>query len=84
MPYAVQPNPHPRTSAAPTDLARRDYDGCDKTGREMHLNPNDNDDDRSVALYWDFENLHAGLMEAKYGEGASSCTRSSDSAGRVM
>lgn len=30
----------------------------------------DNDDSRSVALYWDFENLHAGLMEAKYGEGA--------------
>lgn len=29
----------------------------------------DNDDSRSVALYWDFENLHAGLMEAKYGEG---------------
>lgn len=34
------------------------------------MNPNDNDDSRSVALYWDFENLHAGLMEAKYGEGA--------------
>lgn len=29
-----------------------------------------NDDGRSVAMYWDFENLHAGLMEAKYGEGA--------------
>lgn len=25
---------------------------------------------RAVALYWDFENLHAGLMEARYGEGA--------------
>lgn len=25
---------------------------------------------RSVALYWDFENLHAGLLELKYGEGA--------------
>ena len=24
---------------------------------------------QSVALYWDFENLHAGLVEAKYGEG---------------
>lgn len=24
---------------------------------------------RSVAIYWDFENLHAGLVEAKYGEG---------------
>ena len=23
-----------------------------------------------VALYWDFENLHAGLMEARHGEGA--------------
>jgi len=34
------------------------------------MNPHDNDDSRSVALYWDFENLHAGLMEAKYGEGA--------------
>ncbi len=36
----------------------------------MPLNPNNNDDNRSVALYWDFENLHAGLMDAKYGEGA--------------
>ena len=27
------------------------------------------DDGRSVALYWDFENLHAGLAEAKFGEG---------------
>ncbi len=27
-------------------------------------------DNRSVALYWDFENLHAGLVEARYGEGA--------------
>ena len=34
------------------------------------MNPNDNDDSRSVALYWDFENLHAGLLEAKQGEGA--------------
>ena len=53
-----------------TDLARRHYDDANKTGREKTLNPNDNDDSRSVALYWDFENLHAGLMEAKYGEGA--------------
>lgn len=28
------------------------------------------EDGQSVALYWDFENLHAGLMEEKYGEGA--------------
>ena len=26
------------------------------------MNANDNDESRSVALYWDFENLHAGLM----------------------
>ena len=25
---------------------------------------------RAVAIYWDFENLHAGLVEAKYGDGA--------------
>lgn len=30
---------------------------------------NDNEENRSVALYWDFENLHAGLVEAKFGEG---------------
>ncbi len=29
----------------------------------------DNDNTRSVAIYWDFENLHAGVMETKYGEG---------------
>lgn len=23
----------------------------------------------SVAVYWDFENLHAGLVDAKYGDG---------------
>lgn len=33
---------------------------------------NENDENRSVALYWDFENLHAGLAEAKYGEGSYS------------
>src|ERR1700704_5361976 len=49
---------------------RRHYDDSDNNGRDMHLNPNDTDENRSVALYWDFENLHAGLMEAKYGEGA--------------
>ena len=31
---------------------------------------NSNEDGRSVALYWDFENLHAGVMEAVFGEGA--------------
>ncbi|WP_259371718.1 hypothetical protein [Rubrivivax albus] len=34
------------------------------------MNANDNDESRSVALYWDFENLHAGLFEAKYSDGA--------------
>ena len=34
------------------------------------MNLNDIDDSRSIALYWDFENLHAGLMDAKYGDGA--------------
>jgi hypothetical protein len=29
----------------------------------------DNEENRSVALYWDFENLHAVLVEAKFGEG---------------
>jgi uncharacterized LabA/DUF88 family protein len=29
----------------------------------------DNEENRSVALYWDFENLHAGLIEDKFGEG---------------
>ena len=28
------------------------------------------DNSRSVAIYWDFENLHAGVLETKYGEGA--------------
>jgi hypothetical protein len=41
-----------------------------RPGRENTVNPNANDDSRSVALYWDFENLHAGLMEVKYGDGA--------------
>lgn len=34
------------------------------------MNARDRDDTRSVALYWDFENLHAGLMEAQFGEGS--------------
>lgn len=27
------------------------------------------DDNATVAMYWDFENLHAGLIDAKYGDG---------------
>lgn len=34
------------------------------------MNIDDGDTGRSVAVYWDFENLHAGVLEAKYGEGA--------------
>jgi len=34
------------------------------------LNAYDNAGNRSVEIYWDFENLHAGLVEAKCGEGA--------------
>jgi hypothetical protein len=30
---------------------------------------NDTDSDRTVALYWDYENLHAGLLDARYGDG---------------
>lgn len=33
---------------------------------------NGSDDSRSVALYWDFENLHASLQEERFGEGAYS------------
>jgi len=33
------------------------------------MSRSDHDGHRSVALYWDFENLHAGLTEAKFGEG---------------
>lgn len=28
-----------------------------------------NDGGASVAMYWDFENLHASLVDAKYGDG---------------
>lgn len=33
------------------------------------MNRSDSEESRSVALYWDFENLHAGLAEVKFGEG---------------
>lgn len=33
------------------------------------MNRIDSEGNRSVALYWDFENLHAGLMETRFGEG---------------
>ena len=36
------------------------------------MNSNDSEDTRSVVLYWDFENLHAGLVETRYGEGSYS------------
>lgn len=31
---------------------------------------NDSNDNRSVALYWDFENLHASVLELAHGDGA--------------
>ena len=34
------------------------------------MTKNHNPENRSVALYWDFENLHASLSEAVYGEGS--------------
>ncbi len=34
------------------------------------MNHTENEDAGSVALYWDFENLHAALAEAKSGEGS--------------
>jgi hypothetical protein len=36
------------------------------------LNDDESPTGRSVAIYWDFENLHAGLIEGKYGEGTYS------------
>ncbi len=33
------------------------------------MNGQDTQDNQSVALYWDFENLHASLVEAAFGEG---------------
>jgi hypothetical protein len=43
------------------------YSDHQSTGAEMSRS--DSEETRSVALYWDFENLHAGLAEAKFGEG---------------
>ncbi len=33
------------------------------------MSTNNKDDNASVAMYWDFENLHAGLVDAKHGDG---------------
>lgn len=33
------------------------------------MNKNDSEDNQSVALYWDFENLHASLIDDRFGEG---------------
>jgi hypothetical protein len=43
-----------------------ELDNC----REEAMGSDNNENGRSVAVYWDFENLHAGLLESKYGEGA--------------
>lgn len=37
---------------------------------QMHLNRSDSEENKSVALYWDFENLHASLSDARLGEGS--------------
>ena len=37
--------------------------------KNEHMARSDSEENRSVALYWDFENLHASLVEAKFGEG---------------
>lgn len=34
------------------------------------MNRSDSEENKSVALYWDFENLHASLSEARLGEGS--------------
>jgi hypothetical protein len=36
------------------------------------MNAIDTQDTQAIALYWDFENLHASLSEAKNGEGSYS------------
>ncbi len=36
------------------------------------MNRNSSENIRSIALYWDFENLHASLSEARLGEGSYS------------
>lgn len=41
-----------------------------KPHREHTLSRNDSEENKSVALYWDFENLHASLCDARLGEGA--------------
>ena len=37
---------------------------------ERRVAKNDSEENSSVALYWDFENLHAGLFEAVHGDGS--------------
>ena len=34
------------------------------------MTKSNNEENKSVALYWDFENLHASLSEAVLGEGS--------------
>lgn len=43
--------------------------GRPSNSREDILNTSDSGKNRSVALYWDFENLHASLVDARLGEG---------------
>ncbi len=52
-----------RPSAGPLPCTPRSPENRNAMARH------DNDDNRSVALYWDFENLHASLVEDRHGEG---------------
>lgn len=47
----------------------RDGSSCIRRGEKEHLALDTTVDPRTVALYWDFENLHAALFEQKNGEG---------------
>jgi hypothetical protein len=51
-------------------IAIRPMPGTQKHLRENRLNQPLRDVNPSVALYWDFENLHASLSEARLGEGS--------------
>jgi hypothetical protein len=52
-------------NAAALERSHRDGD----VGQAMST-PTNETRERSVALYWDFENLQAALMDVKYGDGS--------------
>ena len=55
--------------AAIVVLRAREGTKIDEKFKGNRVSRSDNEDNRSVALYWDFENIHAGLAEAKFGDG---------------